>query len=270
MNGSLARTLFRAWPFSFGHVRIMEALAPPRLAEREVTTNLRRYGLKFRYDPNSYIGQYVYYRGIFEEKILRTIEECLLPGDTFVDVGANIGLHTVVAAKLIGPQGRVIAFEPQSMCRARVLQNISLNDLQNVKLHPYAVGREPGTAKIYNIDGSNDGQATLRPERENCPHEDVSVVPLDSMAVSDCVMKIDVEGAEMEVIRGAWKTLQEQRARHVFVEVVDSYLARFGSSRREVLQALQNAGYTLRGLIRGRWVPVSPDTPQDMDVWASV
>lgn len=90
-GGAICKAIFRAWPFAFGHVRLITTLNPPHVDEARVTTKLRRYGLAFEYDPNTYIGRYIYYRGIFEEAILRAIECRLSPGMTFIDIGANIG-----------------------------------------------------------------------------------------------------------------------------------------------------------------------------------
>lgn len=272
MRAALSKAAFRCWPFPFGHVTVMEALRPPKVAADRVTTKLRRYGLRFDYNPNSEIGRYIYYRGIFEEQVLRTIEGCLQPGMTFIDVGANIGLHTVVAAKLVGSKGHVIAFEPLSRARKQATENIRLNKLTNVILHADAVGKEIGSARIHLIDGSNDGQSTLQPgDGRAHPYEDIRVVTLDAALkeIPNCVMKVDVEGGEMDVLRGAEGFIRNSRPKAIFVECVGDYLKRFGSTRRDVIAWLHSAGYETRALIRGRWVPVGADLDRDADIWAT-
>lgn len=272
MRTALSKAMFRAWPFPFGHVSVMEALKPPQLPLGDVTTLLKRYGLQFRYDPNSYIGKFIYYRGIFEEQILRSIEGNLRRGTTFIDVGANVGLHTVVAANLVGPGGSVIAFEPGSTMRARVQQNLKLNRLQNVDLRPYAIGRATGSADLYVLDESNDGESTLAKPQGKCRSESVEIRTLDDELThvsGDCVVKIDVEGAEMEVLLGAEQFVRRVRPRAIFVECIDVYLKRFGSTRREVMNWLHSAGYETRALIRGRWVAIDADSERDADIWAT-
>lgn len=264
MKQTLCRAAFRAWPFSFAHVTLMGLLNPPLTGKREVTTKLRRYGLKFSYDPDSYIGQFIFYRGIFEEAILRKIEQHLNPGDTFVDIGANIGLHSVVASKLVGPKGQVVAFEPAAAARARLAGNLALNQISNVTVHGSALGRAEGEAKLYNLDPTNDGQATLA-YAPNARSEHVKVQTLDSLGLCPNVMKIDVEGAEMEVLSGGVNTLKYFRP-VLFLECIDQYLRKFGSSSKDLFTFLRDHGYSIRTLRRSSWVPA--DAAVDCDLIA--
>jgi len=250
----------------------MNALNPPALPQTEVTTRLKRYGLRFRYDPNTYTGRFLYYRGIFEEQILLAIERMLGPGMTFVDVGANIGVHTVVTSKLVGQSGSVISFEPGQQARARLKQNIALNQLSNITVHSCALGRESGTATLYTINKRNDGQCTLVSDGTSCRTEMVDVMTLDSVIhESDvsrgCVLKIDVEGGEMDVFEGGKNFIREARPKAIFVECIDSYLKRFGSSSAELLEWLWSAGYVTKALIRGSWAEI--DSPVDCDMMAT-
>lgn len=270
MNITLAKTLFRAWPFPYGHVRVMDAINPPQLPRGDVTTKLKRYDLLFRYDPNSYLGRFVYYRGIFEEKIVRSIEANLEPGMTFIDVGANIGQHTIIAAHLVGIRGTVIAFEPGSSMRARVLMNLNLNELSNVDLRPIALGSAPGAAELYMPDATNDGESTLAKPKGRCQSEVVEIRTLDDEVTEikgGCVLKIDVEGSEMEVLRGAEKFVRRVRPKAIFVECIDAYLRKFGATREQVYDWLKSAGYDVRVLVRGSWVHV--DQPIDGDIMAT-
>ena len=120
----MARAAFRAWPFQWGHDRIMRRLRAPDLPETQRVGRLRRYGVRIRYNPSSYIGKYIYYRGLFEEPILRTIEQELDRDATFIDVGANIGQHTLVASTLAA---NVVAFEPQATVRQALQENLALS-----------------------------------------------------------------------------------------------------------------------------------------------
>jgi FkbM family methyltransferase len=234
----------------------MQALSPANVGTSEVTTTLRRFGIPFSYDPNSYIGRFIWHRGIFEEAVLKSIAGHLKPGMTFIDIGANIGQHTCVAAKLVGPTGRVVSFEPGSVARARLLRNVALNGFRNVQVHDCALGNRDSTAVLHRLDPDNDGHASIAPTTTpGSADEHVVVKTLDSVleVTGPCVVKIDVEGAEVSVLEGATRLLHEQKPRAIFVECVDAYLKKFGSSGGELFELLTGAGYTVYVLRRGSW-----------------
>jgi FkbM family methyltransferase len=268
----ISRALFHGWPLPFGHVRVMNWLNPPRHPSALIQTTLRRYALRFEYDPNTYIGRFLYYRGIFEEEILRTLEKYLKNGATFIDIGANIGQHTVVAARLVGPQGKVIAFEPQSRARSMVVRNVKLNGLANVEVVPLALGQKKSSARIYSINRDNDGQATLQPGDTSCESEEVSIDTLDTFFsdrdITDCVLKLDVEGGEMDVLLGGQEFLARHRPRAIFVECIDEHLQRFRTSRNTLRRWLRDQGYEVRALRHGRWNLLAPDEAYDGDYLA--
>lgn len=263
MKPRLAQALFRSWPLPFAHVRLMKWIDPPRVPASEVTTELKRYGLRLSYDPNSYIGRYIYYRGLFEEQVLRAIERALRPGDTFIDVGANIGQHTVVAAHCVGTGGRVIAFEPQAQVRERLLHNIALNNQQGVvQVHGCALGRERAPGHIYQLNNRNDGQSSLRPVTHSEPCEPVQIESLDGMDLDvdtqrGCVLKIDVEGGEVDVLEGAAGFIRRVCPQALFVECAYRHLLRFGYSGLDLQQWLRDHDYDVVGLVHGRWQPLN-------------
>ncbi len=273
MRTLLAKAVFESWPFAFGHVSLMNALKPPSLPEGDQTITLRRYGVRIQYDPTSYIGMYLHYGRLFEGQILRSIEAHLHPGGTFVDIGANIGQHTLVAATLVGAHGRVISFEPGAKQRARLMRNIEINGLKNVDVRPYGLSRQAGLHELFNINSLNDGQSTLaKPDKDkDYPSEIVQLRTLDEQAadVSSCVVKIDVEGAEMEVLQGAEGFIARTRP-VMFIECIDEYLRRFGSSSAALFDFLHDRRYQLLSLkrvgFRKLWAPVA--RPVDCDLMA--
>ncbi len=177
----------------------MNVLKPPRLPEGDQTTTLRRYGQRIQYDPNSYIGKYLHYHRLFEGEILRSIEEHLRPGGTFWTSVPTLAQHTLVAAALVGAQGRVISFEP-GVKQRREAHATSINGLKNVDVRPYGLSREAGSHELFHINISsmtaNPRWPSLKRPRivslKSCSFARSTSRPPMSAAVS---MKIDVEGA---------------------------------------------------------------------------
>lgn len=275
MNQKISKMLFRAWPFPFGHVRLMKLLSPPNIDAQYYESKIKGYNVKLKYDPNSYIGRYLYYRGIFEEQIISKINSVVHPGMTFLDIGANIGLHTNVAASLVGDNGRVIAIEPQSTVRALLQENISLNQFDNVEIISCALGKEQGEGDIYIVNAHNDGQSTLIPDSSEttCPSEKVKICTVNSV-MHDCniqkvdIVKIDVEGAEMEVLKGGREFFRNSSTKYMFIECVDQHLRRFDSSSEELITWLHSEGYRTYGLIKGCWRPLKPMKNISIDLLA--
>lgn len=142
----------------------------------------------------------------------------LRPGDTFVDVGASAGYYSVVAAMIVGPQGRVVAVEPIPETYELLRANVALNELRNVT--PIAKAcwtrREILTLTLPWGDYGQASASTPRVGRK-VPVEAVPLDDLTSGLPSIQVLKVDTEGAELEVLEGAMKTLA--KARFVVVEV---------------------------------------------------
>jgi len=129
-----------------------------------------------------------------------------------VEVGANIGAHTVSLARMVGPQGLLVAFEPQRVIFQLLCANVALNSLFNVRTYQAAAGRAAGTLMVPPLDyaaennfgGVSLGQAAMG--------EEVAVILLDSLTLPAVhVLKIDVEGIEAEVLAGARQLIARHR-----------------------------------------------------------
>jgi FkbM family methyltransferase len=272
----LAETVFGLWPFSFGHETLMALINPP-YRTGPMGTHIRGYPLRIEFDGGSYIGRFLDYRGIYEEGVIRKIASVLRPGMGFVDVGANIGLHCLVAAYKVGVSGRVLALEPQHLVFDRLKANIALNKLSQVTALNLAAGAADSELMLYQLSEANDGLATLAlsADERSSKREAVHVVRLDALikrVFGDAlpeVIKIDVEGAELEVLRGATNTFQRRGPNHVFVECIEHHLNRFNATSGMLIQWLQDAGFKVSGLKAGRWVEVHPEDGVSMDLMAT-
>lgn len=153
----------------------------------------------------------IYGTGTYEKGTLHFMQHMLLGGGTFVDIGANIGLMTVLAAHVVGPEGRVVAFEPNPSARAILSRNVELNGLGNVEVSAHAIGAEATRARIYEGVGSNRGRATLMGAGADTTVAEVEVIRLsDYFNATERVdmVKIDIEGFELDALKGMdalWK-----------------------------------------------------------------
>jgi FkbM family methyltransferase len=144
--------------------------------------------------------------GTFERAEQDVFARTVRAGDVVYDLGANVGFYTLLAAKLVGPTGRVVAFEPVPRNLGYLRRHLALNRCENVTVVAAAVSDRPGRARFR--DGPAHTVGTLADDGEY----DVDVVALDGFAgPPPRVIKIDVEGAEAGVLRGARRVLREVR-----------------------------------------------------------
>jgi len=195
----------------------------------------------------------LYVGGAFEPNEFAYLETRLRPGMVFVDAGANEGIYTLFAAKKVGPQGRVVAIEPSVRERALLEANIALNRLGNVRVHGVALGEAHGTVELRLAEAAHAGQNTLgsfiyQGVRESALAT-VPMVTLDELldgAPRVDFIKLDVEGAELRVLRGALATLARCKP-ELLIEVSPEALRRQSGSREEVFDLLRGLGYRLAG-----------------------
>lgn len=173
-----------------------------------------RYGKMFYMPHDHYIGKALDIYGEFSELESIVFKLLLRPGMTALDVGANIGVHTVHMAQLLqtaSGAGRLIAFEPQRAIYYILVANLLLNGLIAVEAQHAGVGAVPGIMSVPPMDYNkpfNFGGVSLVPHGE----DPVRIVHIDSLDLAAChFIKVDVEGMEREVITGAARTIRRCR-----------------------------------------------------------
>ena len=166
------------------------------------------------------------YYGLHEFHEMAAVLHILRPNDVFADVGANAGSYTVLAAGVVG--ARVDAFEPGSASANSLDRNILINKLQNrVRVHRMAVGAISGTALF--IEGAGT-MGRLSPDGER----KVPVTTLDDVLTDPTIIKMDIEGGELNALKGAKKTLQSPSLRLIITE----------SHGKEVVALMAEAGFS--------------------------
>ncbi|MFP1627997.1 FkbM family methyltransferase [Streptomyces sp. 5K101] len=198
--------------------------------------------MRFRAHPDStQVGRLLYYGGLPDFEAMTFMKRYLRPGDGFIDGGANEGIFTLLAAKLVSPRGEVHAFEAHPVYVKRLRANVEKNRLSCVSVHELAVGETPGTLPFV-LRGTG---SRIRTPEDVGEVVSARVVRIDETLPdrSWAMGKLDIEGAEHRGLRGAEKLLSRAEPPVWFLELVDPFLARFGSSVHEVRQWLGDHGY---------------------------
>jgi FkbM family methyltransferase len=232
------------------------------LLRRPAIASLRRWNLQM-FLPANWRGveKLIFAFREYYEPELAYLEQLLSPGMTFIDAGANIGVYTLVASRIVGDRGRVIAFEPSAQSFPVLQRNIALNRLTNVLAFPFALTQTSGRTRLYR--GPNAGLNSLGsdpswPERFPSWREEVEEIatePLDGVLHRTStnrvhVVKMDVQGAEELVLRGGINTVKVMRPRIIF-EIFPEGTAPIGLSPYGAWNLLESLGYEFF-LMKGR------------------
>jgi FkbM family methyltransferase len=153
--------------------------------------------------------------GTWEPEVIKVVIDTVKPGMTIIDVGAHIGYYTLIFAKCVGPAGCVLSFEPLPGNFALLQKNVQLNKLQNVQLFNQAVfSRTEGITITVDDDQPNPGSGSMY-NAKGVRQYQVDAISLDDFckksALRPDVLKMDVEGAEYDVLMGATETISRYR-----------------------------------------------------------
>jgi len=156
-----------------------------------------------------YIGRSLQFYGEYSEGECEVFRQLVRPGWTLLELGANIGAHTVCLAKLVGPRGRVIAFEPQRVVFQTLCANVALNDFQNVECHQQAVGGKSGSVIMPRMDYTKEFNFAGISVGMTSEGELVSLTTVDELELKAChFIKVDIEGMEEQALQGASETIR--------------------------------------------------------------
>ena len=204
-------------------------------------------GARFWIDPVSIFGLSMLKNREFETPLTRALLRLLRPGDSFVDVGANEGYFSVLAARKIGPHGRVLAIEPQSRLRNVLERNMGANSLANVDLVPVAVADKEAKTLLYLRPSTNTGASSFTKHwRFGSRAEEVQTTTLDRLlseknVASVRLMKVDCEGAESLVIASAQRSLAAGAIQFLTIEYHTAICER--KVCRQAHQTIRGHGY---------------------------
>jgi FkbM family methyltransferase len=219
---------------------------------RQFSAAHTRFGFSMSGDTEDFIQHYVYVFGVWEPMISDWIAGHVRPGDIVVDVGANVGYHTLLAASLVGPAGSVVSFEPEPSIVDHLRRNVAANGFSNVTIVPKAVGGEPGATTIFRSSSANSGESSTIDRWNGAGAAGIEVERVrigDEIAESRWsrirLVKIDAEGDELAVLTGAAPVLEAMPGGSaVVIEISPVYLAERGISGEQVVACLAALGFT--------------------------
>lgn len=229
-------------------------------------------GVRMCIDLRDFDARPIFVRGFDpRDRLLRLFRNMLTLNDCAIDVGANLGLYTLAASRVVGPGGRVFAFEAAQRTFRRLARNILLSRARNVDARRLAVSDHCGTATLSGVGDEHSGLATLRSAHDsNAEAESVDCVALDSLLneiPTTRLVKIDVEGAELDVVRGMRGLLRRDKP-YVIFELTDEFLRQMGHSAAELCESFRNEGATLYRIDADRLTPFDVAPPDQCNVLA--
>jgi FkbM family methyltransferase len=196
--------------------------------------------------PSEHIQQQLFWYGYYEKNAILTWEALIPSNAVVLDIGANAGYYSLVAAP---KASAVYAFEPAKAMTEEIEKNSHLNNFSNIHVQAFALGKQAINAGLYLSATDNTGMTGLAmPANFSGETETVSIQTLDQWTATqkparvDCI-KIDVEGAEMDVLSGASSVLQQYKP-VILIEIIASLLTKFNSTPSSIYQLLSASGYT--------------------------
>lgn len=222
-------------------------------------------GRRFLFDPSDPVRRLysVPLHGSFEPTETAHVRTLLRPGDVMIDVGASFGWYTILGSQLVGPGGRVHAFEPIPDTFAALIDNVDRNAATNVVANPVALSDTAGRRALHVPDIGVSGSFEVHDFEDSYETFVCDVQRLDTYVAENDVrgvrlLKADVEGAEFEVLRGAEELLRRDRPA-LFVEIQEHSTRRFGYEPADLFAWLSHLGYRASALTdAGRPTPFNP------------
>jgi FkbM family methyltransferase len=235
--------LLRPWPLRQLTNWTIRKLLPKQLQFGEAVVVL---------NPNDPVVSGALTFGVYERAETKFFQTACHSGMTFLDVGANIGYYTALAARAVGPNGKVIALEPDPESFKYLEQTIAANAVGNVQAFPVAASDAPATLPLY-ISADNRGDNRLYAPSGKWPQVEVEAVPTDALLAENKIdtvdfIKIDVQGYEPKVIAGLRATITRSPKLTLLTEFWPKGICDAGGDPVDFLNTLRDLGLTLHEL----------------------
>jgi FkbM family methyltransferase len=209
---------------------------------------ITEYG-KFFIDPVSNFGHSLRRDGVYEEDLSQYFQQILETGDTVVDVGANEGYYSILASKIVGTTGKILAIEPQSRLQNILFRNIELNEAYNVVVHQTTISDSLGSVKLNLTPDTNTGSSGIlqstkyRNPTETVPTKRLSdIVKLFNLNTIN-LLKMDIEGLEYQAVLGDRELFKSNIIKNFALELHPTVIKNDGKDSNKVINFLSECGF---------------------------
>jgi len=229
-------------------------------------------GIRMRVDLASIIGRTLYFDGSYEPGIAQFLSRTLQPGWVVIDGGANVGELSLRMAQLVGPRGNVFSVEPSPTTFAALADNIELNASKNIVAIRAGIARAAGTTQFHlRADVHSLASSIYSPSDAKAEPIDIELISIDQLVDEHRLdrvnlIKLDVEGAELEALAGARKTLSTSNKPTLIVEYNYQVASHAGWRLADLRTMLHEFGYSLSVIDQGgRLAPLTAQVIADCD-----
>ncbi len=211
------------------------------------------HGNKMFLDPYDSLSLSI--NGVYDEFDTKLIKKQVKSGYRVIDLGANIGYHSLLFSNLVGKTGAVYSFEPNPNNVKLLKKSIEVNNIQNITVEQYAASNTYSNCKLYLTDVSSNGTIRFDGAKEIESHKKEPII-IDTLIIDDYFseieladkidfIKINIEGFELRALQGMSKILEENKNLKIFIEFSTKAIREAGSDPQEVLNILETNGFTI-------------------------
>ena len=238
----------RNWGKAMAHVRVRVRLWRHAVFHTARSTVIADVTLTVQPSLSDPVTQQIVRQGVWEPTETAIMRRIIRPGTTVLDIGANLGHHTVLASRLVGPSGRVVAFEPEPRNLALLRKNIARNACRNVEVHPTAVSDQSGASITLYLAADNLGDHRIFASKDEEDREQVTVMTttMDEVVGDTPVhfIKMDIQGAEGHAFAGMERTVRRNDDLAILFEFWPYGLRRASTEPPSVLKRLAAQGFS--------------------------
>ena len=234
-------------------------------------------GVEIQLIPEGEIAEFLTVQQFFEKTEMTLTAALLKPGMTVIDVGANVGVYSILAEKRVGNNGQIWAFEPSRESFDRLLRNLELNGCQHVNAVQIGLSDQPhGCAALLSDRGYGDAYRYVASSSQVAIafSEAITLTTLDEYASENGItnidfMKVDAEGGEYRVFVGARRVLQASPRAVIMFESDAGWCARSGLAPQHSFDFLKGLGFKLYAYERNRWNDQESALLSSSTIWAT-
>jgi FkbM family methyltransferase len=255
----------RRFPIAKGKVRLLSRVwkwftVPPYVREAQVEGT----SIRMRCDLTKFVQRHIYFFGHFEQADCANWMKAARYANTIFDVGANVGLYSLLAAT-VNPQSTIYAFEPTASIQGEFETNLQLNGIKNVQMEPFGVGATSASGFLHRSvgpTGDNEGTNYVTSGKLQDTDTEIRMVSLDDFCRQRGIeeidlLKMDIEGGEYDALIGARDLLERKAIHCLFVELLERVaVPQGGHTTVEVKQILHDYGYFVYKVENGKAIPV--------------